>query len=215
MRAYYIFLFLLCVTVFGCKRNTCEGVVCPYVNQTCVDGTCQVIDNNPCAQNQHLENGFCVCDTGWFGLNCDVPAPDCGPHGHTVANYCVCDSGWAGDNCEVNLGMYVGLYHFTGTSQTSLGGAPPQPTIYTDDTSSVFLRGDTLVAREYKFLYGKGVNGQDTSRYRIFGFLPPYSSGANYGSIKVNKTNSDTLYYYTHLGSPSGGTGTHLIGVKL
>ena len=117
-------------------------------------------------------------------------------------------------SCELCLDTYMGSYQFKGTAHTSLMGTPPRPTTYINDTMPVILRRDTLIVGDNRFVYKQEINGQDTTRYSIFIFIPPYSSGANHGSIKATKTR-DTLYYDTHLGSPSGGTRTLLVGVKL
>eukprot|EP01062_Namystynia_karyoxenos_P001558 TRINITY_DN10538_c0_g1_i13.p1 TRINITY_DN10538_c0_g1~~TRINITY_DN10538_c0_g1_i13.p1 ORF type:complete len:4425 (+),score=947.12 TRINITY_DN10538_c0_g1_i13:5444-18718(+) len=66
--------------------------VCPY---GCKRGTCDTVRRQ------------CVCDPGWFGLDCAQPAclggSDCYGHGLCVGTQrCSCRAGWVGANCETS-----------------------------------------------------------------------------------------------------------------
>lgn len=57
-----------CMLWMGCKKQACDGVVCP-ANGRCIDGDCY----STCGPNQHEVGYTCQCDTGWVGYLCKIP----------------------------------------------------------------------------------------------------------------------------------------------
>ncbi len=100
-------ILLLCLTLFtACEKPQWTldriAVNCTNYPENCVNGTCI--------------NDVCVCNTGWYGENCNSQNPedsivivnpcdgiDCGENGVCINGVCECEEGWAGDNCETEI----------------------------------------------------------------------------------------------------------------
>lgn len=175
-----------------------------------VVAACKKVSNDECGTNKHLEYGACVCDTDWFGWNCDKPSSICGPHAHGVEDWCVCDSGWLGSDCSFSIEDHVGTYHVVGVSSTVIGGTFYTP-VYIDEDMIVSIRKDTLIARGYKHLYAP--NYGDTNRYS---FPSPFViSRNNYSVLSFHKTLDDSVFYTSRSGGLGGGTTTTLRGKRV
>lgn len=77
-----LLIVAICMLCMGCKKQSCDGVVCP-ANRECKDGDCYLT----CGPHQQLVNGHCLCDTGWGGTACDVPYAALAGRYHFVGLY--------------------------------------------------------------------------------------------------------------------------------
>ena len=198
----FLFFFL------GCKKQeTCDDVVCS-AGGVCVNGKCQNPPEIICGSHQHLDSGTCVCDTGWFGWNCDKPNSTCGLHAHGYENWCVCDTGWTGANCNVPIGSFVGPYHVVGVASTWYAGTTSPPPVYIDEIMEVTVHGDSLIARGHQHLYS--LSG-DTINYYGFSFYPT----SHYNSyISFKRNFDDSVFYTSWNGGLGGGTNITLSGIR-
>lgn len=185
----------------------CDSVICGS-NGMCVNGECQYpFDSSSCGIHQHLESGTCVCDTGWFGWQCDSACTHCGPHGTCQENWCLCDTGWIGANCAVHIKQFEGRYHVIGTYYSFMGGSTTPP-VNIDDTMLVTYNKDTLFARGYAHRLKS--YGADTSIYYPFMWMP--GSPSNYSLLTFKKAFDDSIFYSSRFGGLGGGTITSLSG---
>lgn len=197
----FAFLLVLLTGLAGCKKHSCKDTVCG-LNETCIEGLCQHAD--ACGINRHTENGTCVCNSGWFGWNCDKQTSICGPHSHSIENWCECDSGWVGPNCDVPISEFIGLYHVTGKSSSWHGNQGSETNI--DQLLEVTLRDDTLKLYGRNHLY----DSDDTARY-VF----RWENTSNvYSFISFSKNINDSMIYYSQSVSLGGAAYVNLTGVK-
>lgn len=179
-------------------------------NGVCVNGKCQTLPEVICGNHQHIDSGTCVCDTGWFGWDCDKPNSACGPHSHGYENWCVCDSGWSGTNCSIPIGSFLGSYHVTGV-RSSWVGATDNPPVNIDEIMVVTLHDDSLIARGYRYLYGSRYG--DTASSYPFGWATGYPQV--YSTLQFHKVPDDSVFYYFKYVDLGGGVIINLKGVRI
>lgn len=76
------------------------------------------------------EKSKCVCEDGWAGISCKIPAEkcpnSCSSHGYCSSFGCKCRTGWLGEDCSVEAPrMVVDVMSFSGVG-TQLGAAVAQ-----------------------------------------------------------------------------------------
>ncbi len=205
----FILFIVLFLVIAGCKKTGSDGDldVCGDTghkhleNGTCVCDTgwfgldCDQ-SNDTCGLHSHNVGNGCVCDSGWIGPNCDQSNDTCGLHSHSVANGCVCDSAWAGPDCSIAIGQFSGIYHVTGTSRSwDITGL--DTTTALDELLEVTVYRNAVIAKQTEHIY----YNPDSTRY-LFGhnYPSPYAS-----TISFHKAPDDSVFYYqVHSGLGSG-----------
>lgn len=189
----------------SCVRGKkCVDILCRK-GEVCNDGKCY-----RCSTNQHFENGACVCDSGWYGWNCDKRCIGCQPNAHCEEDWCVCNNGWIGNECEVPVGSYAGTYHVTGFNyyNSMTVNNPPEPI---DEIMVVTEMNGTLTARGYKHLYKPDAQNDSA----IYSFVWQGPSPQIGSTVSFRRTESDSIYYNYYYATMASVRVIRLSGVRV
>ncbi len=192
MKKTLILLTGFFILISACKKkSSCGDTICRD-NEECINGECHY-----CGPNKHFENGACVCDSGWFGWDCERDCSECGTHGQCVENWCSCDTGWIGGNCSCAIDSFIGTYQVSGTYSSWVGGSASTGNF--TSTVTVEKNGNKLVFKGQEHDYEP-----ISDTLSVCSFLWYATSNVN-SEMSFRRQFDDSIFYYKEVISPGGG----------
>ena len=122
MKNYFsYFLFCLLLFLFACVSDNGDGTSkeCES-NSDCPIGTYCDLETGRCSTGQDNGDTGLPGDNGDTG-NTGTPGSDCNGNGYLEDGTCVCDTGYAGDECDRCAGGYVGYPNCVSGSSACAG----------------------------------------------------------------------------------------------
>lgn len=87
----------------------------------CLVGLCPIL----CSSHGRYGGGLCHCDSGWKGVECEIPESECEignchGNGDCVNGNCVCREGWTGPACQNRKFVLIPIHSSAVTGSYSL-----------------------------------------------------------------------------------------------